>query len=158
MKDPANIETFRKCAGVVLNQLHHSFPCPISIDVFYIEGDPRSGNALVNYGDEMRCWTDLGNSVDSNPVKSEINVYLNTIHFLVREGYVSVSVLPQHGQHQRLFEEAVLTTKGLAVLGRADPLTKSTIAQEIDSIVREGKYEKLQDLVMKLLSLGAGLV
>ncbi len=153
-----NIETFRKCAGVVLSQLHHSFPIPITIDVFYVEGNPRKGNVLVNCDDEMRCWSEPGNSSGRNPVKSEINVYLNTIHFLIKEGYVQVAQLPLHGQDQRLFEGVVLTSKGLAALGQEDPLTKSTMVQEIDSILREGKYEKLQELIMKILSFSASLV
>jgi len=158
MRKPDNIEQFRKCTGVVLSQLYDAFPCPTDIDVYYIEGNPRNGSALVNFDDEMHCWGKQGNSAARNPIKSELLVYTNTVHFLLREGYIHASEKPAHDQDQRRFSGVTLTSKGLAALGHHDSVDQAPIGNALRSAVRDGKYGKVQEIVVKLLAWGATAV
>src|SRR5690348_5838539 len=154
MSDPENIQQFRRCVGVVLSKLYDNFPCPIDIDVYYIEGNPRLGTALVNYDDEMKSWNTPGNTIEGNPIKAELLVYKNSIYFLLGEGYVHVSETPVHGQTQRRFCGVTLTSKGLAALGQHDPVDQAPIGNALHAAIRDGKYALLPGLITKLLAIG----
>lgn len=151
----ANIDKFHKCVAVVLNLMYENFPNPIDIDTYYIEGKgvPVSKRALVNFDDEMMSWEDPRNSVESNPIKSEIAVYKNSIFYLRDEGYIR-SKEPTHGQGQRVFSECKLTPKGLTALGRVGVKEKINFGNLIHSAIKDGKYKSLQDMAVKVLSGG----
>ena len=153
--DLSNIGQFHKCVAVVLNLMYENFPNPIDIDTFYIEGEGVQANkrVLVNFDDEMRSWEEPGNTSESNPIKSEISVYKNTIFFLRDEGYIQ-SKEPAHGQGQRTFSECRLTSKGLTALGRVGVKEKINWGILIHSAIKDGKYKSLQDMAVKVLSGG----
>lgn len=151
--DLANIDQFHKCVGVVLNLMYENFPNPIDIDALYIEGKgvQEKKRALVNFDDEQKAWEQPGNSSESNPIKSEITVYMNSIFFLRNEGYIQ-SKEPSNGQFQRTFFECTLTSKGLAVLGYRGVKEKINWGRLIHTAIKDGQYKLLQDIVVKILS------
>ncbi|MAQ34110.1 MAG: hypothetical protein CL542_08725 [Alcanivorax sp.] len=146
-----NIDTFHTCVSVVLNRLYENFPNPIDIDVFYIEDKNLSSRVLYNYDDEMGCWDEEGNSSSDNPIKDDIYIYKNSIYFLIDEEYLRADK-PEHGQNQRTFSSCVLTSKGLAVLGKVGVKQKFNWGEVLHSAIRDGKYKTIRNVAENILS------
>lgn len=149
----SNIEQFHKCVGVVLNRLYENFPTPIDIDSIYLEGKQthKSNRLLKNFDDEMKAWSELGYEAQNNPIKSEMILYAHTIQYLRDEKFLRTGAL-KHGTDQRVFPNCVLTSKGLTALGKIDVKQKVNLGLLLHSVIRDGKYKALKDIVLKVLS------
>lgn len=146
-----NIETFHTCVSVILNRLYENFPNPIDIDIFYIEDRNSPKRILYNYHDEMGCWEDEGNTSSDNPIKDDIDIYKNSLYFLIDEQYLGADK-PKHGQNQRTFSGCVLTSKGLAALGKVGVKQRVNWGELLHSAIRDGKYKTIRDIAANVLS------
>lgn len=152
VKKEDNIAQFRKSTAVVLSILYRNFPNPVDIDTFYIEGkNVKKGKRILdNYDDEISIWNKNGNTSQNNPVKDAIVVYKNTIKFLYDEGYIRCSE-PDLGADQRRFDDCVLTSKGLAALGKIDVERKVSWGDKINAALKDGKYKVIQDIAQRFI-------
>ncbi|WP_154174210.1 hypothetical protein [Vibrio metoecus] len=106
----SNKAAYKKSRKVILKLLNDSFPTPVDIDIFYIEGKtPPSDRKLKNYNDVMRSW-DNGYSFDDNPIQNELYIYRETLRVLVDEGLVSHET--EDKDNRRLYVRCKLTPKG----------------------------------------------
>lgn len=147
-----NINQFRNCTAVVLSILYQNFPNPVEIDTLFIEGEglKKEKRVLVNYDDEVSSWSKNGHTSENNPVKETIIVYKNTIKFLYDEGYIRCSE-PDLGPGLRKFYGCVLTSKGLAALGKIDVERKVSWGEKIHTALKDGKYKVIQDIAQKFI-------
>ncbi|ROG11370.1 hypothetical protein C4Y63_015275 [Klebsiella pneumoniae subsp. pneumoniae] len=147
-----NINQFRNCTAVVLSILYQNFPNPVEIDTFFIEGEglKKEKRVLVNYDDEVSSWNKNGHTSENNPVKETIIVYKNTIKFLYDEGYIRCSELDL-GSGLRKFYDCVLTSKGLAALGKIDVERKVSWGEKIHTALKDGQYKVVQDIAQKFI-------
>lgn len=151
MSNLKNIDTFHTCISVILNRLYENFPNPIDIDVFYIEDKESSARILNNHDDEISCWHEADNTSSENPIKDEIHIYRNSIYFLMEEKYLRAEK-PEDGPVQRTFSGCVLTSKGLAALGKMGVKQKFNWGEVLHSAIRDGKYKTIKDVAVNVLS------
>lgn len=132
----SNKAAYKKSRKVILKLLNDSFPTPVDIDIFYIEGEnPPSDRKLKNYNDVMHSW-DKGYSYNDNPIQNELYVYRETLRVLVDEGLVSHESEDQ--KNRRLYVRCKLTPKGQSsnlasgseLLGRAVDLCCTYFIQQ----------------------------
>ncbi|EDU8162964.1 hypothetical protein CSU90_005682 [Salmonella enterica subsp. diarizonae] len=147
-----NINQFRNCTAVVLSILYQNFPNPVEIDTLFIEGEglKKEKRVLFNYDDEVSSWNKNGYTSENNPVKETIIVYKNTIKFLYDEGYIRCSE-PDLGPRLRKFYGCVLTSKGLAALGKIDVERKISWGEKINTALKENKYTVIQGIAQKFI-------
>ncbi|WP_286292788.1 hypothetical protein [Vibrio apostichopi] len=106
----SNKVAYKKSRKVILKLLNDSFPTPVDIDIFYIEGEtPPADRKLKNYNDVTRSW-DNGYSFDDNPIQNELYIYRETLRVLVDEGLVSHET--EDKENRRLYVRCKLTPKG----------------------------------------------
>lgn len=147
-----NIDQFRNCTAVVLSMLYQNFPNPVEIDAFFIEGKglEKKKRVLVNYDDEVSIWNKNGYTSENNPIKDAIAVYKNTIRFLYDEGYIRC-LESDLGSNQRKFDNCVLTSKGLAALGKIDVERKISWGDKIHTALKDNKYTVIQGIAQKFI-------
>jgi len=148
VNEPENIVIFKNCAAVILDILYQSFPNPVDLDILYLEPKRRT-RQLKNFDDEMKSY-DEGYTVDENPVKPHLEIYRNTIYYMISEDILTCND-PQHGDSQRTFRACRLTSKGLGVLGRSYLKEKQSIGTKLHAALKDGKYKVVQDLVKQLI-------
>ncbi|MDN3526151.1 hypothetical protein QWY79_12835 [Halomonas sabkhae] len=148
LDEPDNIKVFKSCAAVILDILYQSFPNPVDLDILYLEPERRT-RQLKNFDDEMKSW-DAGHTVDENPVKPHLEIYRNSIYYMIAEEIITCNET-KHGESQRTFYACRLTSKGLRVLGRSYLKEKESIGTKLHAALKDGKYKVVQDLVKQLI-------
>ncbi|EIU6870796.1 hypothetical protein [Vibrio parahaemolyticus] len=105
-----NRKIYKKCKRVIFNILYKSYPKPVDIDAFNIEGEntPRSIRKLVNYYDVMKSWENGCSSGEDNPFQLELDLYCFTIREMGKEGIISFD--EPSSNSARIFYNCVLST------------------------------------------------
>lgn len=140
-----NIEDFKIFSCVILAFLYESFPTPIGIDIRWIEGREFKGNRRFRtYHHVMKSW-DQGHSSNSNenPVEIELWRYHDSLAYLVREGYVSTTRKAELEERNWIFQNCVLTEKGLKQLLTPSFLDRRPLGEKMIEYLKEGKFGAL---------------
>lgn len=144
-----NIEDFKIFSCVILSFLYESFPTPIDVDIRWIEGRKFDGDRrFKTYHDVMLSW-DRGhpNQPEQNPYEIELWRYHDSLAYLVREGYVSTT--RQVGLEERnwVFQNCVLTEKGLQQLLTPSFLDRRPLGEKLVEYLKEGKFGAVMGLI-----------
>ncbi|EGU9323574.1 hypothetical protein ACTBAC_004442 [Vibrio parahaemolyticus] len=109
-----NRKVYKKCKKHIFSMLYKSYPKPIDIDGFNIEGrdTPKSKRKLVNYYDVMKSWESGYSSGDGNPFQEELDLYCYTINEMAKEGIISFD--RQREGKTRFFYNCVLSTEAVS--------------------------------------------
>lgn len=144
-----NIELFKFFSGLWLAHLFESFPNPADIDVRWAEGKSHIGNKnFSTYHEVIVSWGKYSMSRENNPVEKEFWTAQATLLFLIQEEYVRSSTEEKDLNKNRfVFENCVLTEKGLTKLMSIGFLDKRNLGEKFIEYLKEGKYSALLRLV-----------
>lgn len=134
-----NIELFNLSAAGILAKLYEAFPNPIDLQPNLLEAEI----APVGFTEEQHF--DFAHTI------------AHSGEWLAKEGFFSFRA-DYRTTEGPAFPYAVLTAKGLAILGATpDALSgKKTIGQAISDGLKEGKKEIVSGLIRELVVKGAG--
>ena len=142
MSTPRNIEIFEQLVARILHRLYGEFPNPTGLDV-------RSMGHEVSEA--------LG-SDDSESFRILTSDAENAMRFLAKEGFVEFDQRRRSlSDPSTLFPEALLTLKGLTLLGATPSavdasIERRPIAQQLSEALDEGARSTVGDLVKKLFA------
>jgi hypothetical protein len=144
-----NIEHFKFYSGLWLAHLFESFPNPVDIDVRWAEGKHYAGDRKFStYHRVIVSWGKYSMDRETNPVEKEFWTAQATLTFLIKEEYIRSSTEEKNLNRDRfLFENCVLTEKGLTKLMSIGFIDKRNLGEKIMEYLKEGKYSALLRLV-----------
>ncbi len=132
-----NIEDFNRGAGLIFSHLYQQFPVPCMLQVGRME-TKSAGMDEARYGRRLR-------------------VYTATVQFLAEEGFIRFGS-SDHDEDCGSFADAVLTSKGLAVLSKSPESlekSRSTVGDALVSLstdlLKQGSWEGIVALVRMIL-------
>ena len=144
-----NIDHFKFYSGLWLAHLFESFPNPTDIDVRWAEGKNYTGDRkFQTYNDVIISWDKYSMDRNNNPVEHEFWSAQTTLIFLIKEEYIrSFTEEKDLNKGRFLFEECVLTEKGLSKLMSIGFFDKRNFGEKLIEYLKEGKYGALLRLV-----------